>query len=102
MEFIVWFLIGAAIGGTAGFIRRKVAGGPIVLHVAVGTVGALVGGAALMPLVGVAIQKWFGIKGVFIGGFSVFTFLEAVIGAVLVYILVATLAKRQSTKLQAA
>jgi uncharacterized membrane protein YeaQ/YmgE (transglycosylase-associated protein family) len=95
MEFLVWLVVGGAIGAAAGFIRRRSAGGPIVLHASVGVVGALIAGAILLPLLGIALQKHAGVANYFTGGLGVISVLEGVIGAVLLYLFVSTMAARR-------
>lgn len=97
MEFIVWFVVGALVGGAVGFARRKAAGGPIALHASVGVVGALMAGAVLLPLLGVGLQKHAGVAANwFTSGVGLVSVLEALIGAVLFYGFVAAMSIRRS------
>ena len=52
MNFIIWIVVGGLLGWAASVIMKTEEQQGIVLNVAVGTVGALVGGWLLAPLFG--------------------------------------------------
>lgn len=52
MNFIIWIVVGGLIGWAASVIMKTDAQQGLVLNVAVGIVGALVGGWLLAPLFG--------------------------------------------------
>jgi uncharacterized membrane protein YeaQ/YmgE (transglycosylase-associated protein family) len=53
MNFIIWLIVGGLIGWVASMIMRTDAQQGIFLNIAVGIVGAFLGGLLLAPLFGV-------------------------------------------------
>ena len=53
MNFLIWLIVGGIVGWLASLIMRTDAQQGILLNVAVGIVGAVVGGWVVSPLVGV-------------------------------------------------
>ena len=53
MNFLIWLIVGGVVGWLASLIMRTDAQQGILLNVAVGIVGAVVGGWVVSPLVGV-------------------------------------------------
>ena len=54
MNILAWIVVGGLIGWLAGKIMNTAAQQGIVLNVVVGIVGALIGGWALSPLLGIS------------------------------------------------
>ena len=52
MNFIIWLVVGGLIGWVASMIMRTDAQQGMILNVAVGIVGALLGGWLLSPMLG--------------------------------------------------
>ena len=74
MELILWIIFGALVGWVASLVMGG--GGGLVWDIAVGIVGAVLGGF---------IMNMLGERGV--GGFNLYSFLVALLGAcVLVYV----------------
>ncbi len=53
MNFLIWLIVGGIVGWLASLIMRTDAQQGILLNVAVGIVGAVVGGWVVSPMVGV-------------------------------------------------
>lgn len=68
MEIIIWILFGALVGWVASLVMGS--GGGLVVDIAVGIVGAVLGGS---------IMRFFGQSGV--SGFDLYSFLVALLGA---------------------
>jgi len=95
MEFLTWLAVGVTVGLAAAWLRK--AKGPLTLHALVAAVGGIVFGAVFLPLIGVWMKKS-GMTNIFAGGPSLVSIAEALIGALIVYFLVAKLSERAEAR----
>lgn len=77
MGFILWIIFGGLVGWVASLIMNTDAQQGILLNIVVGIVGSSLGGF----IIG-------GVGGVGVGGFSLYSFLVALLGAVVLLFLV--------------
>lgn len=80
MNIILWVVFGGLVGWIASMIMKTNAQQGLVLNVIVGIVGALLGGW---------LMEFFGVGGV--TGFNLYSFLVALLGAVVLITIVKTL-----------
>jgi uncharacterized membrane protein YeaQ/YmgE (transglycosylase-associated protein family) len=79
MNIIIWLAVGGIIGWLASVIMKRDAQQGILLNIAVGIVGAMIGGWLVGPLLG---------AGSINDGFSVTSFVVSLIGAVILLFIV--------------
>lgn len=79
MNFLIWLIVGGVVGWLASLIMRTDAQQGILLNVAVGIIGALIGGWVISPMVGVGTLN---------EGLSIGSFLVSLVGAVLLLAIV--------------
>jgi len=72
MGLIIWIIFGGLVGWVASLIMKTDAQQGIILNIVVGIVGAMIGGF---------VMSFFGGGGV--GGFNLYSFLVALLGAVI-------------------
>lgn len=77
MEFLIWIVFGAIVGWVASMIMKTDGQQGLILDIVVGIVGAVLGGW---------IMNFFGQGGV--GGFTIYSFLVALLGAVVLLAIV--------------
>ena len=80
MGILLWILFGALVGWVASMIMKTDAQQGIVLNIIVGIVGAVIGGW---------IRSFIGKSGV--GGFNLYSFLVALLGAIILIAIVRAL-----------
>lgn len=80
MNLIIWLVIGGLLGWVASLIMRTDAQQGVLLNVAVGIVGALLGGWLISPMVGVPTINE--------GAFSAGALLVSLVGAVILLAIV--------------
>ena len=80
MEIFLWIVFGGLVGWVASLIMKTDAQQGIILNVVVGIVGAVLGGW---------IMNLLGQSGV--GGFNLYSFIVALIGAVVLIVIVKAL-----------
>lgn len=80
MGILIWIIFGALVGWIASMIMKT--GGGLVFDIAVGIIGALVGGL---------IMNLLGQSGV--GGFNLYSLLVAILGACVLIVVVRSLRK---------
>ncbi len=95
MEFFAWLLVGAVLGIAAGYVRTRRGSVTLAVDAVVGVVGALMGGAVLLPLIGALLERWAGVKNVFMNGFDVVSIIEAVVGAAVLYFVVVAVSPKE-------
>lgn len=71
MGIILWIIFGALVGWIASMLMKTDAEQGVVMNIVVGIIGAMIGGW---------LMSWFG--GTSITGFNVYSFLVALLGAV--------------------
>lgn len=74
MNFLIWLIVGGAVGWLASLIMRTDAQQGILLNVIVGIIGAFIGGWVISPMVGVGSVN---------EGISIGSVLVSLVGAVL-------------------
>lgn len=79
MNIIIWLAVGGIIGWLASIIMKRDGQQGILLNIAVGIVGAMIGGWLVGPLLG---------AGSINDGFSVMSFVVSLIGAVILLLIV--------------
>ena len=77
MEFLIWLVFGAIVGWVASLIMKTDGQQGLILDIVVGMIGAVLGGW---------IMNFFGQGGV--GGFTIYSFLVALLGAVVLLAIV--------------
>lgn len=77
MGFILWIIFGGLVGWVASLIMNTDAQQGILLNIVVGIIGASLGGFIMR-----------GVGGAGVGGFSLYSFLVALLGAVVLIFLV--------------
>lgn len=71
MEYVLWIIFGAAVGWIASVIMKTNTQHSVTLNIAIGIIGAVVGGL-FMNFVGINMTA---------GGFNLYSFVVAILGA---------------------
>lgn len=83
MGIILWVIFGGLVGWIASMIMHTNAQQGLVMNIVVGIIGAIIGGW---------LMSWFG--GTSVTGFNIYSFIVALLGAVVLLALVKLVTKR--------
>ena len=88
MNVILWLVVGGLVGWVASKVMNTDGQQGLVLNVVVGIVGAMIGGWALSPMVGISTINQ--------GNFSIGGLFVSLVGAIVLLVIVKFVAQRRA------